>query len=357
MYTIWMDIRHAQGDYMIRDMLPLNYARMALAFVAACAIILFFAGSSPASAACSNNKALGVSRVIEIDADGGPKYGSQQYKKHDFLKNKEVVLTFDDGPTRIYTTPILKALREACTKATFFMVGQMARAYPSMVRMVAAEGHTVATHTWSHQNLAKRSRKRDIKEIELAISVITKILGKPPAPFFRFPYLSDPKRMIKYLQKRDISVFSIDVDSKDYLTRNGSTVTRRILRGLKRRGKGILLFHDIQKSTARALPGLLRKLKQQGYKVVHLRAKSKVVTNKDYDVSAARLIKHKDDTTDETGTRKHRASTEIKARKTVKSSRKRRKVKYVHRRSRKHRKTTRTLKSQSWTKQISQNNS
>ncbi len=251
------------------------------------------AHDSAAAAECANSNALGVSRVVELDTFKGPKYGLQQYKQHDFLKHKEVVLTFDDGPTNIYTIPILKALSDHCTKATFFMVGEMARANPALVRKVAALGHTVGTHTWSHQNLGRRSKKRSIKEIELAISVISKALGRPAAPFFRFPYLSDPKRMITHLQNRNIGIFSIDVDSKDYLTRSGTRVTNKIMRDLKRDGKGIILFHDIQKSTARAIPGLLKKLKAKGYKVVHIKPKDKGVTDANFDLTAARMLDRK----------------------------------------------------------------
>lgn len=229
---------------------------------------------------------LGVSRVVEIDTKNGARFGLQQYKQNDFLKDKEVVLTFDDGPARVYTKPILEALQKQCTKATFFMVGRMAKSDPQMVREVARRGHTIATHTWSHPNLYQRSKKRGIRQIELGISAITKALGRPPAPFFRFPYLADPKAMLQHLKSRQISVFSIDVDSKDYRTRSGATVTRKILRDLKHTGKGIILFHDIQRSTARALPDLLKKLKKRGYKVVHLVAKAKATTIAKFDAMA-----------------------------------------------------------------------
>ena len=255
-------------------------------------VLALVSATSSVEAACGSN-VLGVSRTVEIDTAGGPKYGLQQYKQHDFLKSKEIVLTFDDGPAPVYTKPILQALKAHCTKATFFMVGEMARAYPWMVRKVASEGHTVGTHTWSHPNLAARSKKRGIREIEMAVSAVSRALGRPAAPFFRFPYLSDPKRMIRYLQGRNIGIFSIDVDSKDYLTRSGARVMKKVLRDLKRQGKGIILFHDIHKSTARALPDLLDELHRRGYKVVHLVSSKKGVTSQDYDERVARLFERK----------------------------------------------------------------
>ena len=226
----------------------------------------FFAMAAATGAAACEGK-LGVSRTLKIDAAGGPLFGSVQYKSESPLKDGEVVITFDDGPLRPNTRRILKALKDHCTKATFFMVGRMAVADPAMVREVAAQGHTIATHTWTHKNLKRWSQSRAKGEIELGISTIEHALGKPIAPFFRFPYLSDPNSMIEYLQGRDIATFSIDVDSYDYRTRSGDSVRRTIMRQLANRRKGILLFHDIQVSTVRAMPALLNELNRKGFKV------------------------------------------------------------------------------------------
>src|SRR5262249_35864256 len=76
--------------------------------------------------ACNNPDALGLSRVIEIDATGGPAFGTEHFKQYDFLRDKEVVLTFDDGPWPGNTPIVLKALQDNCTKATFFEIGEHA---------------------------------------------------------------------------------------------------------------------------------------------------------------------------------------------------------------------------------------
>ena len=68
-------------------------------------------------AACNNPDALGLSRVIEIDTTGGPAFGTEHFKQYDFLRDKEVALTFDDGPWPGNTPMVLKALRDSCTKA------------------------------------------------------------------------------------------------------------------------------------------------------------------------------------------------------------------------------------------------
>ena len=232
---------------------------------------------------------LGVSRVVEIDTSSGPRFG-QQYRNSDLLQDKEVVLTFDDGPMRPYTRPVLEALSAHCTKATFFMVGRMAVADPEMVREVAKRGHTIGTHTWSHRHLNTLTPSQAQGEIELGLSAVQHALGQPVAPFFRFPYLADSKSLLARLGARDIAVFSIDADSFDYRTPSPDTVHRTIISQLQSKGKGIILFHDIQPSTARGLKRLLDDLKVRGFKVVHLVPKSKATTLAEYNEAAVREL-------------------------------------------------------------------
>jgi peptidoglycan-N-acetylglucosamine deacetylase len=229
---------------------------------------------------------LGVSRTIEIDTSTGPRFGSQYNKAEDILADGEVVLTFDDGPSRAYTKPVLEALEKQCTKATFFLVGRMAVADPEMVKEYAKRGHTIGAHTWSHANLQAMSSVRARAEIELGFSAVQHALGKPLAPFFRFPYLRDTRAATTYLQGRQVAMFSIDIDSKDYRTTNPSTVRHKVIADLARQRKGIILFHDIQVSTARALPGLLADLKAKGYRIVHLKPKATLATVPEYDALA-----------------------------------------------------------------------
>ena len=228
------------------------------------------------------DNALGTSRTVEIDTSKGPLYGFQ-YKDQNFLNDGEVVLTFDDGPLRSYTVPVLEALAAHCTKATFFVVGRMAVADPDMVKEYDRRGHTIGTHTWSHVNLRAASPARARAEIELGFSAVQKALGKPIAPFFRFPFLADPPGMIAHLKERQIGIFSIDVDSKDFRTRDPVTVHRRVMGDVARPRKGIILFHDIQASTAGAIKTMLAELKARGYKVVHLRPTQGQVTVAEYD--------------------------------------------------------------------------
>ncbi len=240
---------------------------------------------------CPGNKnALGVSRTVEIDTTGGPGFGFQHYKAYDFLKPGEVVLTFDDGPLPGPTRKILAALAKHCTKATFFPVGKLAAGYPEVLREIAKGGHTIGSHTVTHPNIAKKSKKKAVDEIEEGFSSVKIALGKPGAPFFRYPYLQDSKETISYLGTRNIAVFSTDFDSFDFKIRSSKKLLSRIMRKLKTDKKGIMLLHDINKNTARTLPAILTRLQAGGYKIVHLRSKTPVETLPEYDAIAKKKV-------------------------------------------------------------------
>ena len=214
--------------------------------------------------------ALGVARVVEIDTSGGPWFGAPLGDR-ELLVPGEVVLTFDDGPMPRSTRPILAALAAQCTRATFFMVGEMAAEHAEVVREVAEQGHTIGTHTWSHLNLKRLPDDKMKLQIEAAFTAVEKAAGAPIAPFFRYPYLSSSDATVAYLQSRNIAQFAIDIDSFDWRSRNAPSVIHRVMSTLEQRGRGIILLHDIYPSTATAVPALLKALKAKDYKVVHLR--------------------------------------------------------------------------------------
>jgi peptidoglycan/xylan/chitin deacetylase (PgdA/CDA1 family) len=218
---------------------------------------------------------LGVSRTLEVDTTGGPWFG-EPHGDPNFLAPGEVVLSFDDGPSPTDTRKVLAALAKECTKATFFVVGEMVALHPEVVKETAAQGHTIGTHTWSHPNLAKLSLEDVTREIEATFDAAQKASPEPIAPFFRYPYLSSSKVTVDYLKGRNIGQFAVDIDSQDWRVRSSKAVIKRIMAGLKARGRGIILMHDIHKWTADAVPELLAQLKAGGYKVVQLKAKSTV---------------------------------------------------------------------------------
>ena len=189
------------------------------------------------------------------------------------LRDKEVVLTFDDGPMPGKTHKILEALSDHGVSATFLMVGQMAKAYPKIAQEVAEAGHTIGTHTYRHANLRTMSEASAMAEIRkgaMSVAEALEPIGRRPAPFFRFPYLADTQRLRHDLASEGIVAIDVDIDSKDYFRDAPATVRERTLRTLAKHGRGIILMHDIQARTAAMLPGFLADLEKRGYKVVRL---------------------------------------------------------------------------------------
>ncbi|ABE39183.1 polysaccharide deacetylase family protein [Rhodopseudomonas palustris] len=237
--------------------------------------------------ACNNPDALGISRTVEIDTNGGPGLGMSQYRDYDFLQPGEVALTFDDGPWPVNTPAVLAALAAQCVKAVFFPIGKHASWHPAILKQVVAAGHTVGSHTWSHVNLATKPFADAKTEIEKGISGVALSAGQPTSPFFRFPQLRQTQDLKAYLGERNIATFSIDIDSEDFRIHKPDQLITAVMTKLKKAGKGILLMHDFQQSTAQALPELLAQLKAGGYKIVFITAKDKVNTLPEYDAQVA----------------------------------------------------------------------
>ena len=245
-----------------------------------------------AAAACPGNpNAIGLARTVEIDTTGGPGFGFEHFKQHDFLQPGEVVLTFDDGPWPQRTPAVLAALAAHCTKAVFFPIGKHATWEPGILKQVAAAGHAVGSHTWSHQNLANKPMEQAKAEIEKGFSAVAMAVGGPTAPFFRFPALRHPPELVEYLGERNIGIFSTDFNSFDFKMRRPEQVRQAVLAKLKKFGKGIILMHDFQQATAAAANDLLNDLKANGYKVVHMRPKFAVTTIAAYDEEVRKDVK------------------------------------------------------------------
>ena len=227
---------------------------------------------------------MGVARTVEIDTTGGPGFGFEHFQQHDFLRNNEVVLTFDDGPWERSTPIVLKALADQCVRATFFTIGKHATYYPNVLKQVYEAGHSVGSHSWSHpRDIGKMSVEDGKTEIEKGISAVVMSVGAPIAPFFRFPSLIHPPELVKYLGQRNVGIFSTDMDSFDFKNRKPETVIKAVLDKLKKRGKGIVLMHDFHLHTAQATAELLNQLKANGYKIVHMKARDTLKSLPEYD--------------------------------------------------------------------------
>ena len=132
------------------------------------------------------------------------------------------------------THAVLKALADQCTKAMFFVIGKHASWHPEILKEVAAAGHTIGTHTWSHVDLSRKTFEEAKAEIEKGISAASISLGnKPVQPFFRFPALRHPPELVKYMADRHIGMFSTDLDSFDFKVRKPEKIVSNVMKKLR----------------------------------------------------------------------------------------------------------------------------
>jgi len=243
--------------------------RLALGLITASLIVFCFNTAQ----ACDPD-ALGTSRVLAIDPKEYPHIGAMDHAAALPLADKEVVLTFDDGPIPPYTGQVLDILAAQCVKATFFLVGEMARAHPAVARRTLAEGHTIGTHSEDHPlRFGRLSAELVEWEIDKGIIDVGSALGDSGevAPFFRVPGLAHSDIIGSELADRSLVNFSSDVDADDWHPRiSPQKIIKLAVNRLVARGRGILLLHDIHRVTVNALPGILKELKERGFHVVQV---------------------------------------------------------------------------------------
>ena len=244
--------------------------KLCLSAILACLTFAMSPGGAKAGeVACPGNPdALGVSRVITVTPEDYSRLGRMQYRQTLPLADHEVVLTFDDGPLPPYTSRVLTALAHECVKATFFMVGRMAAAYPQMVRLVAELGHTIGNHSQNHPihfDAITEARAESMRSIKTALGNEGTL-----APFFRIPGLGRTHAVENFLASHEMIVWSSDTVADDWTPISSDQVLHRALRRLEEKGRGILLLHDIHARTASMLPKLLRELKARGFHIVHV---------------------------------------------------------------------------------------
>jgi len=246
-------------------------------FVAAlfyCVAMIGGAASAFADACPGNPDALGTSRVLTISPGEFSQIGRMSYKQTLPLNDHEVVITFDDGPLPPYTNIILNTLASQCVKATYFLVGQMAHAYPYLVRRIYNEGHTIGTHSQDHPLAFQRLPLQRVEdEVDGGIASVDTAIGdaKAVAPFFRIPGLGHSEVTDDFLTSQSLVSWSADVVADDWFRHvSAQTIVKRAMQRLEARGRGILLLHDIHPATAMALPTLLKELKARGFHVVQV---------------------------------------------------------------------------------------
>jgi len=227
------------------------------------------------AAECPRAGTLGTSRVLSVDAVSYPRVGLKSFPQTLPLRDHEVVLTFDDGPSPPMTLKVLAALARECVHATFFLVGKPASEHANLVRRIAAEGHTVGHHSWMHRSLMRIKPSETTEEIDLGILAVEMALHEdatttPSTPFFRFPGFESTPATLDFLQSRGIVVFGADLWASDWNPMTPNQELKLLVGRLKAARKGIILLHDPRAQTAAMLPAFLRYLRENDYHVVHL---------------------------------------------------------------------------------------
>jgi beta-galactosidase/beta-glucuronidase len=211
--------------------------------------------------------ALGTQRVLQLPREGAA-YGSPHARLP--LAANEVVLTFDDGPKPGATERVLQALKAECAKATFFMNGEPMLQNPVLAQRVHAEGHTVAMHGHKHLAFGELPAKDQLADLEAMQKAHRYVIGGDAAAW-RFPFLAETPDLREALRKQNVTVLSVDVGVEDWVQgQSPEALAERLVKGLREKGGGIVLLHDVQDQTAAALPLMLRRLQQDGWGLVHL---------------------------------------------------------------------------------------
>jgi peptidoglycan/xylan/chitin deacetylase (PgdA/CDA1 family) len=244
--------------------------------VASLFVLTALGGTAQAATAdCPRKDALGTSRVITVDAATFPRVGLKSFPETLPLHDKEVVLTFDDGPWPPTTKKVLAALAQECVHATFFLIGKPASEHPDIVRLIAAGGHTIGHHSWSHPDLSQMPEADAINQIDRGIAADEKALHgtettTPSTPFFRFPGFQSTPALLDLMHSRGITVFGADLWASDWQEMSPKQELELLTRRLKEARKGIILLHDPKARTAAMLPTFLRYLRENDYQVVQV---------------------------------------------------------------------------------------
>ncbi len=214
-------------------------------------------------------EALGTLRTLTLKREFVG-YGSEQYQRLP-LSSREVVLTFDDGPNPDTLDSVLETLAAECVKATFYMTGANLNKHPALARRVVAEGHSVGLHSFAHPQLPSMSEEEQLTDLKKGLQAYGDAFGTEPASY-RFPFLAETPTILNALKNKQMTVASMDLGIKDYWPNDMQVeaLVSRLTQSLETSGGGILLMHDANAPTAQALPQLLKTIKNQGYKIVHI---------------------------------------------------------------------------------------
>jgi peptidoglycan/xylan/chitin deacetylase (PgdA/CDA1 family) len=193
------------------------------------------------------------------------------------LKKGEIALTFDDGPDPVWTPVVLNILRDHGVKATFFLVGRKAKAYPDLVKEILRDGHSIGNHTWDHSKLTLLSVDEARINIQKTKNILEKIgleVGLLPQPFFRFPFGAGASNPIykNLIGEFGYANFFWRMSAHDSRTKDPDVTLTWSIEMIEAYKRGIFLCHDVRPHTVKMLPYFLYELHRRGFKTIYHQA-------------------------------------------------------------------------------------
>lgn len=199
-------------------------------------------------------KALSVDDCIEII--NGFKASQEE---------KFIALTFDDGPHRTNTPELLEILKKEGAKATFFVVGNRAEAFPELVGKISEEGHDIGNHSWDHRSLVKSTPNEALESIRKTNDLISGITGKP-CEIVRPPYGATNRQLKNLFRQEEWHEILWDVDSRDWESKTPEAILWRVMKTIS--PGSIVLMHDIHSHAVSVLPIIIKAFKKSGYEFI-----------------------------------------------------------------------------------------
>ena len=191
------------------------------------------------------------------------------------LGTKEIVFTLDDGPHAWRTPKVLDTLDHHCVKATFFLQGNNAERHPKLVREIAARGHTVGSHTYTHQNLKNLELDAAMIEVQRGRDAVSAAFqdsaSGSPSSLFRFPFVASTPELDAAVESSGLIIVPVNADGADWTRNSAEESTELVLQKLTDQGeKGIVLLHDPFSKSDRRVDHLIRALSDRDYTIVHV---------------------------------------------------------------------------------------
>jgi peptidoglycan/xylan/chitin deacetylase (PgdA/CDA1 family) len=203
----------------------------------------------------------GGSAMLESRSADAPAAPDLPFHRQGPSTGNRIALTFDDGPTPGVTELILDELARRHARATFFMIGEKAAASPDLVRRVAAEGHEIGNHTYTHVKLTQLPDAGVAAELARTQETIRQITGHAPR-LLRPPFGELRKNQSPLVRNAGLQVALWSIDSRDWSHPATSESVSHVIKYLQ--SGAIILFHDLTPATGHVIPSLMDAVDEKG---------------------------------------------------------------------------------------------